>query len=377
MSETVISADSHIVEPDDFWTRHIERGYDDRAPRSNVDGDGNVMFLVDRDRVLGSVGAPSQAGLRFEAPEDISFEGTWAAVRPGSSTPEPRYADMQRDGVAGEVLYPTLGARLYGVIDGDLLSACCRAGNDWLIETFAGEHGKTFKPAAAINIHDIPAAVAELERCADAGMAAAMIPTYPGEDHPYHLSSYDPLWAAAQALSMPLGMHLSACCMGPGQRSIFTEDWQAPDAAAYSATQDYWVRRSVGCMIFAGAFERFPDLRVAVVEHELAWLPHFLKQMDFHYRELSQTAPYRFKDEILPSDFFRTHVFTTFQEDKVGLDLLPDMIGTDTLMFGSDYPHAESTWPHSQRFLDELLVDKAPATRRKLVHDNVVGLYGF
>ena len=99
--------------------------------------------------------------------------------------------------------------------------------------------------------------------------------------------------------------------------------------------------------------------------------------MDFHYRELSQTAPYRFKDEILPSDFFRTHVFTTFQEDKVGLDLLPDMIGTDTLMFDSDYPHAESTWPHSQRFLDELLVDKAPATRRKLVHDNVAGLYGF
>ena len=377
MSQTVISADSHIVEPDDFWARHIDRKYMSRAPRSHVDDADNVLFLVDGDRVLGSVGAPSQAGLRFDAPEDITFEGTWEAVRPGSSQPEPRYADMRRDGIAGEVIYPTLGARLYGVIDGDLLTACCRAGNDWLIEMFGGEHERTFKPAAALNVHDIPASVSELQRCAKAGMAAAMIPTYPGEAYPYHLETYDPLWAAAQDLGLPLGMHLSACCMGPGQRSIFTKDWQAPDAAAYSATQDYWVRRSVGCMIFAGIFERFPRLKVVIVEHELAWLPYFLKQMDFHYRELSQTAPYRFRNQLLPSDFFRTHVFTTFQEDRIGLEQLPGMIGTDTLMFGSDYPHAESTWPHSRRFLDNLLGDMETATRRRLVHDNAARLYGF
>ena len=378
MSEMrVISADSHIVEPADFWSRHIESKYADRAPRAETDDQGNVMFLVDGDRVLGSVGAPSQAGLRFDAPEDITFEGTWETVRPGSSDPEPRYADIQRDGVSGEILYPTLGARLYGVIDGDLLTACCRAGNDWLAERFGGAHTSTFKPAALLNIHDIPGAVAELGRCAKAGIVAAMIPTYPGEEHPYHLGDFDPLWAAAQDLEIPLGMHLSACCRGPGQRSIFTEDWQAPDAAAYSSTQDYWVRRSVGCMIFAGVFERFAGLKVVIVEHELAWLPHFLKQMDFHYKELSQTAPYRFTDELLPSDFFRAHIYTTFQEDKVGIDVLPDMIGTDTLMFGSDYPHAESTWPNSRRFLAELLHDKPEEMRRKLVHDNVAQLYGF
>jgi predicted TIM-barrel fold metal-dependent hydrolase len=373
----VISADSHIVEPADFWTAHIDRRYLDRAPHAHTREKGTVMFIVDGDKPLGSVGAPSQAGLRFERPEDITFEGTWEEVRPGSFDPESRFEDMRRDGIAGEVIYPTLGARLYGVIDGDLLSACCRAGNDWLIERFARGYAQTFKPVGTLNVHDAPWSVKELERCVKAGLGGGMIPTYPGEDYPYHLKSYDALWAAAQALGAPLALHVAACCQGPGQRSIFTKDWKATDAAAYSSTQDYWVRRSVANMIFAGTFERFPGLRIVIVEHELSWAPYFLKQMDFHYKELSQTAPYRFRDGTLPSDFFRDQIYITFQEDKLGLQTLPAMIGTDTLMFGSDYPHAESTWPNSQRFLDDLLRDAGPDLKRKYVHDNVARLFKF
>jgi hypothetical protein len=111
----VISADSHIVEPSDFWTRYIDRRYLDRAPRANVDDEGVVQFTVDRDRPLGSVGAPSQAGMRFDNPEAITFEASWDEVRPGCNQTEPRLADMRLDGVWGEVIYPTLGARLYGV----------------------------------------------------------------------------------------------------------------------------------------------------------------------------------------------------------------------------------------------------------------------
>ena len=170
---------------------------------------------------------------------------------------------------------------------------------------------------------------------------------------------------------------IAATCAGPGQISVFTSEWSAPDAAAYSSTQDYWVRRSLGSMIFAGGFERFPGLRIAVVEHELAWAPYFLEKMDVTYKELSQTAPYRFKDQVLPSDFFRSQIFCTFQEDKRGLHMLSDMIGTDTMMFGSDYPHAESTWPRSRQFIDDLLAGVDQDVRRKLVCDNVAGLFKF
>ncbi|MFP6743430.1 MAG: amidohydrolase family protein [Alphaproteobacteria bacterium] len=375
--ERILSADSHIVEPADFWSRYIDADFADKAPRARTDGHGNVEFLVDGDTVLGSVGAPSQVGIRFDDPSAVTFEGSWDEVRPGCSDPGPRRADMERDGIDGEVIFPTLGARIYGVIRGPLRQACFRAGNDWLSKDFCAADSNRFKGMALLDPDDVPAAVAELTRCVAAGLAGAMIPTYPGEERPYFHADYDPLWAAAQDLDVPLTFHIAATCAGPGQLSIFTSEWNAPDAAAYSVTQDYWVRRSLGSMIFAGVFERFPGLRIAVVEHELAWAPYFLEKMDVTYKELSQTAPYRFKDQVLPSDFFRSQIFCTFQEDKRGLHMLSDMIGTDTMMFGSDYPHAESTWPRSRQFIDDLLAGVDQDVRRKLVCDNVAGLFKF
>lgn len=378
MSEVrILSADSHIVEPADFWTRHIDPAHRDRAPQARVGDDGTVEFVVDGDIPLGSVGAPSQAGRRFDDPSQITFEGAWAEVRPGCADPRPRRDDMARDGVDGEVIFPTLGARLYGVVRGELRRACFRAGNDWLMREFCAADPNRFKGVALLDCDDVAWSVAELERAVAGGLAGGMIPTYPGEDRPYHLADYDPLWAAAQDLDAPLAFHIAACCDGPGQVSVFTSGWHAADAAAYSATQDYWVRRSLAAMIFAGVFERFPGLKVAVVEHELAWAAYFLDKMDVTYRELSQTAPYRFKDGKLPSDFFRDQIHLTFQEDKIGLEVLMPRIGADTMMFGSDYPHAESTWPNSRRFLDALLADVAEDDRRKLVCDNVARLFKF
>ena len=373
---TFFSADSHIVEPADFWTTHIAPDFAGQAPRAGTDAEGIVHFTVD-GRPLGSVGAPSQAGVRFDDPNQVTFEGSWDEVRPGCADPGPRQADMDRDGALGEVIFPTLGARLYAAAEGPLLSACFSAGNRWLAERFCAEGDGKFKGVALLNPQDIDSALAELERARQIGLSGVMLPTYPGEDYPYFLDRYDPLWAAAEHHDLPICFHVAACCKGPGQRSVFTQNGQEAGSASYSATQDFWVRRSVGYMIFAGVFERFPGLKAAIVEHELLWLPYFLKQLDVTYTELSQTAPYRFKNDKLPSDFFRDQIFTTFQEDKVGLQVLPDMIGTDTLMFGSDYPHAESTWPNSQQFLDDLLTGFSVEDQMKFTQDNVARLFGF
>jgi predicted TIM-barrel fold metal-dependent hydrolase len=336
------------------------------------------MFVVDGNTKVGSVGAPSQAGVRFDDPSKVTFAGKWEEVRPGCADPVPRLKDLERDGIAGEVIYPTLGARLYGVIGGDLLSACCSAGNDWLVEHFCfGDRKNIFKPVAQLNVDDIEGAVAELERCAKNGLSGGMIPTYPGEGREYFKESYDRLWAAAQDMHIPLSFHISSARSGPGQLTVFAGDWERPDAAAFMSTEDYWVRRSVANMIFSGVFERFPQLKIVIVEHELSWAFYFLDKMDSIYKEYSQTAPLRFKNGKMPSDFFRTNIYLTFQEDERGVQGLPMRIGTDTLMFGSDYPHAESTWPNSKGFLDKLLRNFPPAERQKLVFDNVARLYGF
>ena len=120
----VISSDSHIVEPPDLWTSRIDPAFMDRAPHMVIDDEGLAHWLVEGDQPLGSVGAPSQAGQRYEDPEAITFEGAMEDVRPGAFDPGPRTEDMRIDGVDGEVIYPTIGARLYTILKPDLLAAC-------------------------------------------------------------------------------------------------------------------------------------------------------------------------------------------------------------------------------------------------------------
>jgi len=129
-------------------------------------------------------------------------------------------------------------------------------------------------------------------------------------------------------------------------------------------------------MIFAGVFERYPKLKLAVVEFELAWVPHLLGTMDYTYRERHEEATYRFKGDILPSDFFHSNVYLSFQEDDIGIRLR-DVIGVDQLMWGSDYPHAESTFPKSREILDRILEGVPQDERAQIVGTTTARLYGF
>jgi predicted TIM-barrel fold metal-dependent hydrolase len=233
-----------------------------------------------------------------------------------------------------------------------------------------------FKGNALINLDDIEEGTKELKRCASMGFVGAMITTYPGDDKQYEETGYDNFWATAQDLGIVLSMHVASNRPGPGQVSVFTVNGDEKGAASFSVTQDYWVRRSVASMIFSGVFERYPNLQIAIVEHELAWAPYFLKTMDWHYNELSQVAPHRFGESKLPSDFFHSNISMSFQQDDIGI-MLRDVIGVDCLTWGSDYPHAESTWPRSKEVLNSVLKSVSKEDRRKIVCENVARIFNF
>ena len=275
----------------------------------------------------------------------------------------------------GEVIYPTIGARLYTVLQPDLLAASFRASNDWLAD-FCSANPGVFKGNALISLDDVAEGTRELERCAAMGFRGAMITTYPGDDKQYEHPSYEPFWAAAESLGVVLSMHIASNRPVPGQISVFTVNGDEEGAASFSVNQDHWVRKSVASMIFSGVFERHPTLNVAIVEHELAWAPYFLRTMDWLYSELSQTAPYRFQGDAMPSDFFRSNITMSFQQDDIGIQLR-DLIGVQCLTWGSDYPHAESTWPKSREVLADILADVPADEQRKIICDNVAGLFGF
>jgi len=159
---------------------------------------------------------------------------------------------------------------------------------------------------------------------------------------------------------------------GPGEK-----DGLAELTGAGRSTTDYWVRYSLSAMIFAGVFDRYPLLKVGSVEHEAAWIPHWLKQMDFTYVERPVfTKGWKSAEGLMPSDYWKRNMFVEFMEDDLGVQLR-DRIGVENMLWGSDYPHAEATFPRSQQFLGRMFAGVPEADLRKITSDNAAKMFGF
>jgi predicted TIM-barrel fold metal-dependent hydrolase len=366
----LISSDSHIVEPPDLWAERLDRKYRDRAPHVVEEDDADFWF-VDGVRTNSFQGG-AQAGKRFESQDALRPAARFREVRPGAYLPAEFLRDNELDGVHGAVIYPTEGLQLFRVPDGDLLSAVFRAYNDWLME-FCRTDTSRLKGIALINVDDVPGAIAELTRTRKAGLAGAMITVYPPEDRSYDRPEYEPFWAAAADLDAPLSLHIDTLRPAPGTA------WEGirVTRASLLANADHWVRVSLGHLIFTGVFERYPRLRVGSAEHEVSWAPHFLDRLDYTYTQRARRDGwYRFKTDALPSDFFRSHVFLSFQEDGLGIRDRA-LIGVEQLMWGSDYPHTESTFPRSRQILERILAGVPEDERRQITRSNVARLYHF
>ena len=366
----IISSDDHIFEPPDLWTARVEPKFRDRAPHIVRLEDGSGDWWVCEGRDIMGLGGGSQAGKRFVEPENLTRTDFIENVRPGAYLPEARIEDMEIDGVDVSVIYPTVGFMLYrSVPDSELLTALCGTYNDWLAE-FCRPFPNRLKGIGMLNTDDVQVGIKELERCAKIGLAGVMITVYPPENISYDSPVYEPLWAAAQDLDIPLSLHVAS--ERPGHGEVYTRDFTT---AAMSANADHWVRMSLANIIFSGVFERYPKLQVGSVEHELSWAPHFLERMDYTY---TQKTPrdywHRFKEDMLPSDYFHRNVFVGFQEDAKGVQDR-HIIGIDNLHWGSDYPHQESTFPRSQQILEEILADCTEEEKAKIAGKNAAKVY--
>ncbi len=365
-SYKVWSSDSHIIEPADLWEKRIDPRFRDRAPRI-VFEDGHDQWYCD-GVAFGNIGANQQAGVRFEDPEKLNSFGVMDTVPLGGIDPDAHVKDLDMDGISGGVLYPSQGLTLWQIPASDLLSAIFRAYNDYLAE-FCNPHPDRLKGIAAINVDFVEDAVSELERSAKLGLVGAMISIRPLL--PYDQSAYEKLWAMAEDLDMSLSLHTGTIRWTPGDGGKPT-----PGAVGFTS-REVNVRQCIAAMIFSGVFERHPKLKVGVVEYEVAWAPYFMDRMDeFYGQRPGGVSASRFKGELLPSDFFRSNVFISFQEDDLGMELR-HRIGVDTLMWGSDYPHAESTFPRSREILERILQGVPEDERAKIAGENTAGLYHF
>ena len=373
-SYRLISSDSHIVEPPDLWQERIDPKFRDRAPHMVAEEDTDQWY-VDGEHKFGAVGVAGQAGQRFEDASKLSLKGRFELNIPrGGWDPHAHVKDMDLDGVAIGFLYPSQGLFTWGIPDSALLSAIFRAYNDWLAD-FCKPYPDRLKGIGMVNLDDVSEGIGEMERCARMGMPGAMIATTPLE-HRYDHSIYEPFWAAAQDLGMPLSLHVG-CIRDKEWMPESQAEMLNHDPVIFSSQELPSVQVSLAAMIFSGVFERYPKLRVGAVEFEVCWVPYFLNRMDDTYKHrVAGYSGHRFQGDALPSDFFHNNVFVGFQEDDLGMQLR-HIVGVDNLLWGSDYPHGESTFPKSREIVERIMKGVPEDEKAKIAGENCARLYGF
>jgi predicted TIM-barrel fold metal-dependent hydrolase len=366
----LISSDSHVVEPPDLWRERMDREFRERGPHVVSEADGD-WWMIDGTRGNSFQGG-AQAGKRFDHAAELRPAARFSEVRRGAYEPAEFLRENEEDGIWGSVIYPTAGLQLFRVPDLPLLSACFHAYNDWLVD-FCRTAPERLRGIALINVEDVGGAVRELERVRRLGLAGAMITVAPPEDRSYDHAMYEPFWAAAQDLEAPLSLHVDTNRPAP----YVVAESNRTSRAALLANADYWVRVSLGHLVLEGVFERYPRLLVGSAEHELAWVPYFLDRLDYTYTQRARRAHWhRYAGDAMPSDFFRRNVFVSFQEDAMGIRDRA-LIGVDRLLWGSDYPHTESTFPRSRVILERILDGVSRAERRQITASNTARLYRF
>ncbi|MGO9872818.1 MAG: amidohydrolase family protein [Acidimicrobiia bacterium] len=351
--------DLHAVPPE-LWVSRLTRAQAEHGPHVVV-RDGRP-FWVCEDRVLGRSGtgksavAKSLSAIGRAGIEDDGFR---------AGTPELRLQDMDRDGLRASVIYGPLSLG-FRIDDPALEHASYAAWNDWAVEEFNATAPDRLCVLAFLPGRSPEAAAAELERCAALGHRGAIIGVF---DIDVGDRDWDRLWDAAAQTGLPISFHIRGGTSS--NLSYQIGKWQS---AAYASVLPLQLDEPLAIMMFSGALERHPDLTLVLAESGIGWLPYFLARMDLEWESLRDKLDYA--PSTPPSDLFRRQVVATFEEEPLAAELIP-LLGADSCMWASDYPHTDSTFPNSQAAVGETLRPLSDADRRKITATNCARLYGF
>ncbi|HLH23559.1 MAG TPA: amidohydrolase family protein [Chloroflexota bacterium] len=371
MDYQLISADDHIdlrYLPRDLWAARVPAAARDSMP--HVEATPNGLMWLCGDQVWGPWGTARATDVPLKSALERGGVFEEGVLRP--TTPELRLADLDRDGVYATVMYGPVAPLL--LPDPAMRQLCYAAYNDWVVEFCRAE------PRRLIGVGLLPAddpalARTELERVARLGLRHVVLLAAAADPPLYH-PAWEPFWATAAETRIPIGMHLFV------RRPVGHPEVHPITTAAIAGTQVQLqlVAPLVG-IIFGGVLERHPGVRLVLAEAGIGWIPYVLERMDHEYDKYVEAREgWEARGGIPiprpPSSYFRRQVWATFQDDRAGLGLL-SAIGEDRVMWASDYPHPDSTWPHSRRVIEAQMGGLPEATRRKLTRDNASALYGL
>jgi len=363
MTKPIISADSHITEAPGTYVDRIDKRFRDRAPHLVRDPQRGDLFVIegmDRPIPMGLVAAAGKP-----AEELKMFGARIEDMHPGGFDPDARLAEQDVDGVSAEVLYPTVGMMLCNHPDFDYKKACFDAYNGWIGE-YCGAHPDRLIGVGQTAMRSVDEGIEDLRRIKALGLRGVMMPGNPAVAD-YDDPVYAPFFEAAIDLGLPLSFHILT-----SQQDTFKT--RGPRLNAFLSIirgcQDI-----IGLFILGGVFERHPKLKLVCVEADAGWAPHYMYRMDHAWERHRYWLP---AGQITkkPSEYFREHVYMTFQDDWVAFKVT-DLVNVRRLMWANDFPHSDSTWPNSQAVLAKQAAHLSQADRDLILHDNVAELYGL
>ncbi|NQZ98601.1 MAG: amidohydrolase [Myxococcales bacterium] len=359
--QRLISADDHMdiyVLPKDLWESRLPEEFRSAGPRVVDTDDG--PYWQSEGRTFGPYGRKAKG---FISANDFGF-------RP--SQPEERLKDMDRDGVYSHVIYsPTTTALQFQ--DPALKVACLAVYNDWAAEFNRHDRNRL------IALPDIPssspdAASAELLRCIENGHRGAIISGVAGAIakgiDPIFDDSWHRFWDIAEEARTPIHIHL-----GGGLHSLQAKlgSWRFPAMVAVAPIQ---LDEILCGMIFSGILEQRPNVKFVLGEAGLGWIPYVLERMDHELHKYGDQM-HDHKLSMLPSEIFHRQVLVTYEDEQFGVECIP-RIGFDNVMWASDYPHGDSTWPESRKAIDASpLAALGEEAVRKITYENAAMVYGI
>ncbi|MBO0732456.1 MAG: amidohydrolase family protein [Acidimicrobiaceae bacterium] len=348
------SADSHLVEPDNLFNDRLPASLAARMPHSVKDEDGSWETIsVDGQQFRRRLPRPGWA-LRDD-------QGLTVPERaPGANDQALRLHDLDQEGIWAELIYPSLGMWMYSIRDPELLAAGARVINDWAIEF--QRSSPRYVCAAIIPFLTVESAVAEVERAAALGFHAASLPVLPIVDRDWHTDGWWPLWAALEETGLVAAFHIGSEPHEASERpGVY---FHGPGGALLNYLETtYGGQRAISKMIASGVFDRHPTLRAIVSEGGATWGPFVADRLDEAYRQHS--AMVRPRLPRLPSEYLYENVYASFQHDRSAVAAATAM-GWRNVCWGSDYPHTEGTFGHTQKTLHELFGDLDAATRDRI-----------
>jgi len=368
----LISVDDHIAEPADMFEGHVPEKYRDRAPHVVVEDDGREQWyygdLKGRNLGLNAVAGKPREMFNVDV---LRYD----EMRPGCHDVHERVRDMNAGGQLAAINFPNWtgfsGQVLNQGPDRDVNLVMIQAYNDWHVDEWCGAYPDRFIPCGILPLYDVQEAAKEMHRLAAKGVHAVTFSENPEALGlpSIHTDYWDPVFAAACDTETVLCCHL-----GSSSRSAQLSADAPPSARmTMSSTMSMW---TLGEMIWADFWERFPNLKISITEGDVGWIPYFLWRAEHVHRVHSGWTQKTFPNGGSPTQVFKDHIAVCFIQDPIGVKLI-DELNEDMICWESDYPHSDSSWPNCPEVTLATCAGLTDEQIDKITHLNAMRLYSF